>query len=45
MSGIEVADQQNAATMPTSIKCHGHNKRKHMEGHHMKDAKTFLDTV
>ena len=42
MTGIEVADEQNAATLPTSMKCHVHNKRKHMERYHMKEAKTFL---
>jgi hypothetical protein len=45
MTGTEVADEQNAATLPTSMKCHVHNRRKHMGRYHIKDAKTFLYTV
>lgn len=45
MTGIEVEEEQNAATLPTSTKCHVHNRRKHMGRYHMKDAKTFLYTV
>jgi hypothetical protein len=39
MTGTEAADEQNAATLPTSMKC------KQMGRYHRKDAKAFLYTV